>query len=105
VLKVRKQSYRHGSKLSEYEVSILKNAYGRFAQSTCPPEGDAFTQQLKLTGRWLACDCRVVDGRPPLLFPVSGGGIQREDRGYGVEHAETCAFARDADSQKELVGS
>lgn len=103
MLKIKKHAFRHGSRLSDHEIAVLKNAYGRFAKPDGRSAGTDLTNQLRQSGYWVACDCVQDDGRPPLLFPIFGGGLRREERGHGVEHADTCAFFRDSESQNRLV--
>uniref|UniRef100_A0A9E8CMG5 DUF1173 domain-containing protein n=1 Tax=Bosea sp. NBC_00436 TaxID=2969620 RepID=A0A9E8CMG5_9HYPH len=105
MLIVRKQSRGHGIEVSEAEIEILKKAYGKFSRSEDRAAGAEFTKNLSIRCVWLACGCRVVDGKRPLLFPVKNGGIQREDRGHGVDHDEYCEFYRDPTSQTNLLRS
>jgi len=92
-------------RLERSEDTLLRQAFGSSAVLSARPDGLAMTERWLRQDQWLFCDCNVRDRRPPIMFPKSVYGIQREgnDRDGFVEHDEDCEFARDAGDQRRKV--
>lgn len=100
------QSHAVPVALSVGDDNKLRRAFGRFAECSFRPDGEAVISVLYAKNfRRLHCDCCSDATQAPLLFLVSGTHIRRQMDGKGTPHDENCVFARDPQEQKSLIES
>ncbi|MFN8726355.1 MAG: hypothetical protein ACK5XB_12485 [Rhodospirillales bacterium] len=100
--------------LSFQDDKILREAFGRIPIPNQFAAGKELITGLQTREFWIACDCIAQNPEhtdaqklehTPLIFPISGGFIRRQNQRKSIHHADECVFARDAKEQIELVKS
>jgi hypothetical protein len=89
--------------LSKEDDSVIRRAFGGAPEMACRVEGERLVSLHRKSDHWFLCDCRPDAERSPTLFLSDAGHIQREEKGRGTEHDESCPFFRNDTRQKKFV--